>query len=237
MSSNTPSSRTVREMISDVRQDLNSVNLDQWIPAKYIHRKLIDVAGLFIKREADNMRLQAYPDMWVTVDNVVMEKSELVGASDILVPNCTTIMKSVQKLPRIFTTRFGYVANISSIDYSGNYVQTTPRDYSYKVQRKYQNPTQRYWWIYNDHLVIPNSFVQSVTLRALFANKRDGLRLNGCDNLDCIRMLDLEFPAPGHLLDDIKSQTVIKIASTREKIVPSEYPNLDELSKKSPLSK
>jgi hypothetical protein len=232
--SNTPSSPTVRQVISDVRQDLHSVNLDMWIPNSYIHRKLVDIAALFIKREADGMRLQVYPDIWVTVDNLVME---LVGASDVFVPDCTAVMRSVKKLPRIFTTRFGYVANISSIDFSGNYIQTTPKDYSYKVQRRYQDPKQRYFWIYNNHLVIPNSFIQSVTLRALFANKKEGLEINGCDNLDCIRMLDLEFPAPGHLLEEIKNKTVIEIASIREKLLPSEYPHLDSLEKKSPTSK
>jgi hypothetical protein len=50
-------------------------------------------------------------------------------------------------------------------------------------------------------------------------------------------MLDLEFPAPGHLLSDIKKGTVIEIASIREKLIPSEYPNLDQLVKKSPTSK
>ena len=232
-----PVSRTVRQMISDVRQDLKSVNLDQFIPASYIHRKLIDTAALFIKREADNMRLQVYPDMWVTVDNLVMEESTLIGASDIFVPNCVKIMRSVKELPRIFTTRFGYVLNISSIDYSGDYFQTTPRDYNNKMNRRFQNPTQRYFWIYNNHLVIPNSFVQSLTLRALFANKADGLKLNGCDSLGCIRMLDQEFPAPSHLIDDIKKATVIDIASIREKLIPSEYPHMNELEKVSPKTK
>jgi len=235
--SETPVSRTVRQMISDVRQDLKSVNLDQFIPASYIHRKLIDTAALFIKREADNMRLQVYPDMWVTVDDLVMEEATIIGSSDIHVPNCVRIMKSVKELPRIFTTRFGYVLNVSSIDFSGDYVQTTPRDYNNKMNRRFQDPKQRYFWIYNNHLVIPNSFVKSLTLRALFANKADGLRLNGCGLPGCIRTLDLEFPAPSHLLEDIKKSTVIEIAQIREKLISSDYPHLKENEKNSPLAK
>jgi hypothetical protein len=232
--SEVPASRTVRQMISDVRQDLKSVNLDQWIPGAYIHRKLIDTAALFIKREADNMRLQMYPDIWVTVDDLVMEESTLIGAADIKVPNCVRVMKSVKELPRIFTTRFGYVLNVSSIDFSGDYVQTTPRDYNNKMNRRFQDPTQRYFWIYNNQLVIPNSFVKSLTLRALFANKADGLKLNGCGNPGCIRTLDQEFPAPSHLLEDIKKSTVIDIASIREKLIESEYPNLNQNKKVAP---
>jgi hypothetical protein len=234
---NIPESRTVREMISDVRQDLHSVNLDEWIPASYIYRKLVDTAGLFLKREADGMRTQLYPDIWVTVDDLEMEESELVGAYQINVPDCTRVMVSKKPLPRIFTTRFGYLANISSIDYSGDYIQSTPRDYNSKQGRRYKDPTQRYFWIYNGHLLIPKSFVKSVTLRAIFANKKQGLELNGCGDDICLSTLDYEFPVPGHLLSDVKKATVIEIASTREKIVPSEYPNLNELVKKSPTSK
>jgi len=235
--SNIPESRTVGEMISDVRQDLHSVTLDQWLPAAYIYRHLIDNTGLFLKREADGMRMQLYPDIWVTVDDVEMEESQLVGAYGIDVPNCTRVMISKKPLPRIFTTRFGYLANVSSIDYSGDYIQTNPRDYNNKQNRKYQNPTQRYFWIYNGKLLIPRSFVKSVTLRAVFANKKQGFDLNGCDVDNCRSTLDYEFPAPGHMLSDIKKGTVIEIASTREKITPSEYPNLNELKKVSPTSK
>jgi len=105
------------------------------------------------------------------------------------------------------------------------------------MNRRFQDPTQRYFWIYNNHLVVPNSFVRSLTLRALFANKADGLKLNGCGLPGCIRMLDLEFPVPSHLYDDVKKATVIDIASIREKLIPSEYPNLNELKKTSPKSK
>jgi|SRR5271155_11489 len=235
--SNTPASPTVRQMISDVRQDLKSVNLDQWIPAYYIHKKLIDKAGLFIKREADNMKLQYYPDIWVTVDELVMEPSQLVGPN-LGVPDCTNAMISVKELPRIFTTRFGYLVNVSSADFSGDYFQTTPRDYNAKRNRRFKNPKQRYFWIYNNHLLVPESFVKVFTLRAIFANKKEGLELNGCGPLDsCIRMLDLEFPAPGHLLDDIKKATIIDIASIREKIPVSEYPHLNENIKVSPQTK
>jgi hypothetical protein len=232
-----PSSPTVRKFISDVRNDLHSINLDQWIPAKYIHQKGIDVAALFIKREADAMRMQEYPDIWLTVDNVVMEESQLVGATDIPVPSCTSVMKSVKKIPRIFSTRYGYLLNLSSIDFSGDYTQVTPREYNNKKNRKFQNPTRRYFWIYNGYLVVPDSKVQSFTIRAIFANKKEGLEFNGCGNQGCISLLDQEFPAPGHLLSDIKNKTVQEIAGVRERITPSEYPHLDELEKKSPMSK
>jgi|GEM_PF-1782997 hypothetical protein len=233
----TPQSPTVRQVISDVKNDLNAVTLDGYIPAKYIHNKLIDTAKLFIKREADDRRIQQYPSIWVTIDNFEMESSNLIGCADISVPHCERVMKSKLKLPAIYTTRYGYLLNASSLDYGRDYTQITPRAFAKTKSRRYQNPNINYFWIYNGYLVIPDSLVQSITLRAVFCDKAQGLKLDSCETPSCIRLLDQEFTAPGHLLDDIKSATVQKIAGVRERIQPDEYPNLDELEKKSPVSK
>lgn len=235
--SSTAQSPTVNQVISDIRNDLHSVNLDDWIPAKYIHNKLLDTAKLFIKREGDDRRFQLYPSIWVTIDEFEMIESDLIGCSDISIPYCTKVMKSKLQLPAIYTTRYGYLLNISSVDFNKNYIQTTPRIYSQIKSRRYQNPGLRYFWIYNGYLIIPESMVQSVTLRAVFCKKDEGLKLENCRESGCIKLLDQEFTVPGHLLDDIKSYTIQKIAGIREKILPSEYPHLNQLEKKSPVSK
>lgn len=228
---------TVSQVISDVRQDLNSVSFDGYIPAKYLHSKLMDVASLFIKREADDRRLYLYPSIWVTIDDLEMEEVPLIGCSDIDVPKCETVMKSLKKLPEIYTTRYGYLANISSLDYTKNYVQTTPKDYLKIVNRKYQNPNLRYFWIYNGYLIIPNAKVRSLVLKAMFRDKAQGLRIEGCKDPGCIKTLEQEFVAPPHLLKEIKNATVLEIAGVRLKIQQDNYPNLNTDEKDSKLSK
>lgn len=233
----TPQSPTVAQVISDVRNDLNSVSLDGHLPSRYLHNKLIDTAKLFMKREADDRRIQQYQSIWVTVDSFEMEETPLVGCSDIPIPSCTKVMKSKLQLPAIYSTRYGYLLNISSVDYNREYMQFTPRAYAQAKTRRYHNPDKRYFWIYNGYLIIPDSLVQSVTLRAVFCYKDQGLKLDSCNDPSCIRLLDQEFTAPGHLLDDIKSKTVQVIAGIRDKIPSDEYPNLNSLEKNSPLSK
>jgi hypothetical protein len=219
---------TVSQVISDVRQELNAVSLDGYIPAKFIHSKLLDAAKLFIKREADDRRLYLYPNVWVTIDDLELAETELIGCADIAVPYCTKIMKSTVRLPEIYTTRYGYLLNISSVDYTRNYIQTTPKQYNSIKNRKYQDPNLRYFWIYNNHLVIPEAMVKSVTLRAMFCDKAQGLRIEGCKDPGCIKTLEQEFTVPGHLLDNVKDYTVQKIAGVKLKIPKDEYPNLNE---------
>lgn len=232
-------SPTVNQVISDVRNDLRAVSLDDYIPAKYLHNRLLDTAKLFMKREADNMKLQLYPSIWVTIDSFQLEQSTLIGCADVAIPHCDKVMKSKLRLPAIYTTRFGYLINISSLDYNAkfDYTQVTPKEYSQIKTRRYQNPNKRYFWIHNGYLTIPDTLVEEVTLRAIFCDKAEGLRLEGCGEPDCIRLLDQEFTVPGHLLDDVKSYTVQKIAGVRQRMVPDEFPNLDVNEKKSPVSK
>jgi hypothetical protein len=227
----------LNQVISDVRQSLNRVNFDGYIPAKFLHSKLLDAAKLFVKREADDRRFYLYPDIWVTINNFELESTPLIGCSEIAVPNCSNVMKAKIKLPEIYTTRYGYLINISSIDYTRNYIQTTPKDYAKIKSRRFQNPGLRYFWIYNGYLVIPDAMVQSVTIRAMFCDKAQGLRIEACGDNGCIKTLEQDFTVPGHLLDNVKDYTVMKIAGIKDKIPTDTYPNLNDLEKKSPVSK
>jgi len=228
---------TVRQVISDVRQDLNRVTLDGYLTAKYLHSKLLDKAKLFMKREADDRKLQLAQDIWVTINDFEMEDSSLVGCADIAVPHCTRIMISKKALPEIYTTRYGFLMNVQSMDYSRPYIQTTPREYAKIKQRRFQNPNLRYFWIYNNKLVIPESMVESVTVRAIFCDKAEGLKVEGCNQAACIRTLDQTFTVPEHMLDDVKNATVLAIAGIRDKIPQDTYPGLNELVKTSPVKK
>jgi hypothetical protein len=236
--SSTSISPPVKEVISDIRVDLRALTIDSYIPAKYLHHKLLDTAKLFMKREGDNMRFQMYPSIWVTINDLEMEEVPLVGCTDIAIPHCNTVMKSKLRLPDIYTTRFGYLIDINTLDYNtfAVWTQISPREYKTTKTRRYQDPSKRYFWIYNGYLIIPDSKIQSVTLRAVFCDKAQGLRLEACGEPTCILTMDQEFTVPGHLLDDVKNATVQKIMGSRDRIPPNEYPNLNENKKNSPVS-
>ena len=42
----------IRELISEIRNSLRSVDVDNWVPGKFIYSKAIGITSLFIKREA-----------------------------------------------------------------------------------------------------------------------------------------------------------------------------------------
>lgn len=224
----------VREIISDVRNSVRAVAGDVWIPAKYIHMKLKGITALFIKREADDKRLFKYTELWATIECLKLEETDLVQCCSVSIPSCKKVMKSVDKLPELYSTRFGYLINVSSVDYERDYIQTTPQQYKYTKSREFQDKSKRYFWIENGYLVIPDAMVERVRVRGMFTNKAEALALD-CDSSaaggGCVNLLDQDFVAPEHLLQDIKSATVNEILKTYKAVPPDEFTNLNENDK------
>lgn len=224
----------VREIISEIRNNVRAVAMDMWIPAKYIHLKLKGYASLYIKREADDKRLFRYTELWSTIECLEMKETDLVNCCNISIPNCKKVMKSVKKLPEIYSTRFGYLMNVSSVDYDRDYLQTTPQQYKYTKSREFQDKSKRYFWIENGYLIVPDSMVKVLRVRAMFINKAEALATN-CDvTSGCINFMDQEFVAPEHLLQDIKNATTTEILNTFRRVVPDEMPNNNEQEKTNP---
>lgn len=228
-----------REIISDVRNSLRSIDIDSWLPAKYIYFKLRGITALFIKREADDKRLYRYTDLYSTIKCLKMEEANLIDCCNVCIPNCKKVMISKADLPEIYSTRYGYLMNVTSVDYDKDYIPVTPQQFKYTQSREFNDKSKRYFWLENKKLVIPiisetQNGPQRVTVKAMFANKADALRIDECVDTPCVRFLDQEFIAPVHLIQDIKNATIIEILKTNRQIVPDEEGNLNANEKQSP---
>lgn len=228
---------TLREIISEVRNSLRAVNLDDWIPGKFIYFKLKGFASSFIKRDADSKSFYKFADLWTTIKCLKMVEEDLINCCDIRIPSCRKVMISKDKLPEIYSTRFGYLLNVSSVDYEKDYIYTTPQQFKYTQEREFIDPRKRYYWITNSRIVVPivsegQLGPERLTVKGMFPNKAEALKLDQClDSDDCIKFLDEEFIAPDHLLQDIKNATVIDIIKTNRGVVPDELANLNPLEK------
>jgi len=223
----------IRELISEIRNSLRSVDVDNWVPGKFIYSKAIGITSLFIKREADDKRLFRYTELWTPIDCLEMEEQDLIQCCNVSIPNCKKVMVSVETLPKMFSTRFGYLLNVTSVDYDRDYTPNTPQSFKYTQSREFNDPNKRYFWFERGKLVIPiisktQAGPERVTVRGIFINKAEALKLNSCEKeTGCIRFMDQEFVAPEHLLQDIKNATVLDILKTNRQIVPDENTELN----------
>jgi hypothetical protein len=129
--------------------------------------------------------------------------------------------------------------NVTSVDYDKDYIPTTAQQFKYTQTREFPDSRKRYFWIENGRLVIP--IVAStqlgpvrVSVKAMFINKAEALKLDECASEGCVRFLDQEFVAPEHLIQDIKNATVSDILRSNRAIQPDENTNLNPLEKIAP---
>lgn len=224
-------SQTVRELISEITENVKAKGVDKHLPGKYIHKKAQGIAALFIKRDADSGRLFAYTDAWATIGCMDMIEEDLIKCCNVQIPNCTTVCRSKEKLPKAYTSRFGYLMVIYALDIQKTYTLTTPENYISTLSREYKDPDVRYAWIENDYLVTPH-FTKKVRIQILALNKADAIKLNcTCDERDCVSVLDQEFTVPEHLLDNVKDKLTIDILKTNGASQADELTNLNENEK------
>lgn len=222
---------TVREIISEVRNNLRAVSIDEWIPAKYIHMKLLGFASLFIKREADDRRLFRYSNMYTPIRCFDMIEKDLIECCDESIPGCTKVMRSKHKLPKIYSTRYGYLITITALDYDRDYNFVTPAQYKYIKSRKFQDKSKRYFWITDNYVVVPDSFVSSITVNAAFINRAEAKRLECGAEETCYRLMDEDIIIPEHLIQDVKNATTADLMNTYMRFQPDELANLNSLEK------
>jgi hypothetical protein len=228
----------VGEFISEVRNTLRSASVDEWIPGKLIHYKGISYSALFLKREADDKRLHKYTNLWTTIPCLEMVEDDVINCCSEFIPNCTKVVRSKEKLPDLYSTRFGYLIQVYSLDYSKQYTIASPRQYKYYQMGTFKDPRKRYAWLENGYLVIPDTMAKSVIVKGMFTDKSKALALSCKDedstDTSCVSLLDQDFVIPEHLIADVKNAVVKELAEIYKRIQPDEYQNLNSLEKTNP---
>lgn len=212
---------TKREEINQVRRLINAVNLDTRISNRFIYNKLQDVAKLFLKREADNnRRIFRSTEFFKTLTCVKLSPVELSSCTNIIIPGCKTVMRSDKKLPKTFISS---LLSVFSIDRSSQFIQTTPSIFVSISKREFKGRIN-YFWVADDYLYIPNSYISEVIVDGLFENNHEVLNF---ESKNCARLLDVESSIPDTLRMDIIRVVATAIAQMTKRIPLDESPELN----------
>lgn len=215
---------TVREDIAQVRKLINTVNLDTRITNQFIYNKLLDVTKLIIRREANDRKIYRSTELFKTIDCITLEQDELKNCSNIWIPNCKNVMKSVEKLPKAYLSAMGSILFVYSVDKSVQFIQTTPSSYINISKREFKG-NQKYFWIQDDYLIIPDSYISEVVVDGIFI---DNSELN---KDKCANFLDSESSIPDGVRADIIRVTASEIAGVTLRIPEDESADLNSNKK------
>lgn len=226
---------TNRQIISDIVNDLRAVNLDDRVPKRFIFNKLRDYAAMHIKRDADARRLLLISDIWTEVQCVELCETPLVDCCAIDIPGCKTVMKSVKKIPEVYETLYRELLQVFNPHYSKAFIATDPNGYRNIINREFVDKRLKYFWLSNGYLIIPDAIVETVTIRGVFANPAQAMKLNSCaegSDDECISLLDQPFVCPDYLLSVVKQSALQDLFSYYKRVVLDEKPNLNTNLKK-----
>jgi hypothetical protein len=220
---------TNRQIISDISSDLRALNLDDKVSKRFILNKLRNYASTFIKQDAESRRLMALTDLWTDVSCVEMCEYPLVDCCGEDIPDCTTVMRSKYKIPDTYETFYGEMFEVHNPTYAKEFKQTTPKGYKNIKLREFQDKRIKYYWFSNGYLIIPDSMVQKVSIRGVFANPAEAKKLDSCaiEDKQCFSTLDQPFVCPDYLVSVVKKEVLKDLFGFFKRVTPDENPNMN----------
>jgi hypothetical protein len=214
---------TLREICSDILNDVRSFNLDNRISYRYIIHKLFDKTAIFIRQDAENRKLQKLPNLWTTISCFELEDAPLNECES----SCDTVLKSVNTLPDTYESNFGYLIKVYNNDYSKEFLPATPGLYKDLKNRPF--PTKNgYYWIVDKHLYIPDSNIESVTIQVM---AKENAKIITAQSSPCSKPLDSTFNFPDYIVSLAKTEVLKEISGVTKRIQPDEKPNDNEKDK------
>lgn len=224
-----------KEIVSEIVNDLRALNIDDRISSRYVLSKLKGFLALYIKRENDQRRLYDYDTVWLTVPCVKMVPSNSVECCGVSIPKCKNWVRSEKPIPELYLTAQGpAIQQLQSIRGDITFIKSTYKDWDKAMSRRWKNLENKYYWIENGHLIIPDSEIEYVTLVAYFKDKKAGKLLSNCpddkcdsEDIICSLPMDEEFDCPDYLLAQVKQDTITNLFNFYKRNIVDEIPNLD----------
>jgi hypothetical protein len=219
---------TIRKVCSDMVNELNSKNLDNRLSYRYLSSSLIDAATTVLNQDADYRRLFSISKLWQRITCIPMKEVNFVECS-FDISGCTTIQKSEIQLPSFYTTKYGDVLKVNNIKYGKEYRQIKPEEYKAYKDRRFKLKTFGYYWIIDNYIYIPDSYVEEITVRGMFKYDTEVKKLNKEYGADCLSPLDSNFEFPDYIIS-LAKQNVLQSGRITKSIPVDDNPNLSNKS-------
>lgn len=217
----------VREFVSAIRHNLQSLTLDSYISSEYIYNIGINISKLLTKRESDSRRLFKNTSDFTYIACVELEEVPLIQCTNVSIPKCKKVMRSKKPLPEVFSSIYGSVMLVFSLNRDKDYIEINPISYKSVLNQEYKPKSKAYFWMENKYLVIPDSEVEVVSV-LLLTSEVDTTLTGTASN--CGKILDTKFPGLDYLMGSVIELTT-KQVSTMKQIPIDEMSNLNNNQK------
>lgn len=217
---------TNSEVVSRVRNGLNSISKDDRISRRYILHVAKQKATFLISQKLADRSLYREDNLYKTLDCFEMEAIDVVRCEIIEFRRCKSIMKSKCKLPKLIYSRYGNsLKEVITIDGEKELKPITPSQYR-RDKNRVEKSDYIYYYIKDGYLYLLDTEIEVVSLY-LISMELDSLEKGcGCSDSEdeCKSLWDYEFNIPDKLEEAIVGETIKEIAMAKQ-LPRDENPN------------
>lgn len=203
----------VGESISRVRNVLKAVKEDPFMTDRFIYSLVMKYAKTLIKRESRRENIYKNESLFKAIPCVDLIDVDKVEACCLSIKTGCTFKRSKDKLPKIQDVDGGpIIRGVFTLDYSIKAKRTQPGIYSNMTKTSsFKHNTEKYYWIANDYLYIPNVLWEGVRLEAMFDEDINALLCNLGDDDNCAPEQERTLSIPEHLFSEIEQMVLQEI--------------------------
>jgi hypothetical protein len=215
---------TYGDIVSRINNSLNSVSKDNRIPKRFILNVVKDIATFLVAQKLGDRSLYKETNPYTTISCFELEPLDVVKCDIIEFRRCKSVMKSVNKLPRLIDSKYGVsLKEVTSIDDETEFKYTTPAQYRRDKNRG--ESEYKYYYVKDGYLYLLDTEVPRVNLYVLTL---DAENVKSCDECnDCKSLWDYEIAIPDKLLE-AAVQEALKTISIRKQIPRDENSNTND---------
>lgn len=195
---------TIGESISRVRGILKASIEDSFLTDRFVYSIISKYAKMVLRRQQNEKKLMGHDDLFETLPFVEMIEVSRIEADCIDIPSNCTIMRSKEKLPKLFTGSKGpLIRKIYSIDSSDEFVQTSPTAFiSLTKLTTFKYNKTKYYWFKNGYIYLPNTRIEAVAIEGLWEDVFYGFCTS--DDSECTPMQERKFPLPEYFFAEVE---------------------------------
>lgn len=223
---------TYNEIVSRIELDFNALQKDVRIPRRYILKIFKDTAEFFIAQKLYDKSLFREMDMYKWIKCVKFKPDNYISCGKFEFKRCKNLMKSVKKVPKILSSKFGYaVLLVTNLDNTKTYKVITMSDYINMSNRPHFDKFKGKYVIFDadGYLYIPDSEIKALNMLVITLDEKSE-EYGDCDEkndcADCINYWDMRIDIPAKLSELIYAETFNKVAR-RLNIPKDENDDLD----------
>lgn len=211
--------QTLRQVLSDISTDVKALNIDDRLPFRFLASKFKDKIATILSQDARGREFVLETNIWKSINCVEFKDVNAIQCCGITDVN--TIKKSLVKIPEAYSTNYGNLIKVFTLDGSKEYKQIKSFEYKDYTNREYGKPLC--FWITDSHIYIPDSTLKAVQVSIIAKSPLEVDKLNGCNK--CTSPLDEELNYPPKLITAAKQAVLQELTGVTKQIVQDEKPN------------